>query len=232
MQLCEEDFDYSVAERHVKSLDMSPYFYGSAISIYDNVRRHHIYESEYHKVMFCDDSGIYGGVTIHPDDMESVMKNAIAVMRHIFTKGAGEFSKLIREYRAMVKGEWRRISEEIQILESDGSNRPWLALSIANISPNQNPPYNVVSKLVNLTTGDVFTPLDEYFDTDRILSARESEILLKISQGFLSKEIAEMLDISINTVNNHRQNILRKLKVDNSIEAVNYAMTMGLIRGL
>jgi len=45
----------------------------------------------------------------------------------------------------------------------------------------------------------------------------------------LSKEIADTLSISINTVNRHRQNILERLRVNNSIEACRIAEFMGLL---
>ena len=45
----------------------------------------------------------------------------------------------------------------------------------------------------------------------------------------LSKEIASTLYISVFTVNKHRQNILEKLSVDNSMEAVQTALAMKLI---
>lgn len=51
------------------------------------------------------------------------------------------------------------------------------------------------------------------------LSVREKEILKMIQDGKRSKEIAELLFISINTVNRHRQNILEKLRVGNMAEA-------------
>lgn len=51
------------------------------------------------------------------------------------------------------------------------------------------------------------------------LSVREKEILKMIQGGKRSKEIAELLFISINTVNRHRQNILEKLRVGNMTEA-------------
>lgn len=51
------------------------------------------------------------------------------------------------------------------------------------------------------------------------LSVREKEILKMIQEGKRSKEIAELLFISINTVNRHRQNILEKLRVGNMTEA-------------
>jgi len=54
------------------------------------------------------------------------------------------------------------------------------------------------------------------------LSIREKQILKKISFGYSSKEIAAGLFISLNTVNTHRKNILRKLGVNNIISALKY----------
>ena len=58
------------------------------------------------------------------------------------------------------------------------------------------------------------------------LSIREKEILKMIQEGKRSKEIAELLFISINTVNRHRQNILEKLRVGNMAEACTMAAKM------
>ena len=63
-----------------------------------------------------------------------------------------------------------------------------------------------------------------------LLSERECEILRHISQGWLSKQIADALRISVNTVNNHRQNILRKLLCQNTTEAVGVARKLGLLQ--
>ena len=62
-----------------------------------------------------------------------------------------------------------------------------------------------------------------------LLSSRECEILERICGGEASKQIAESLHISINTVNNHRQNIMRKLKCRNSAEAAAVARKLGII---
>ena len=61
------------------------------------------------------------------------------------------------------------------------------------------------------------------------LTDREKEVLLLIRQGFLSKEIADKLQVSIYTVNNHRKSILAKLQVDNAIEAINLANDSGIL---
>ena len=61
------------------------------------------------------------------------------------------------------------------------------------------------------------------------LTTREIEILTLIAQGLTTKDIAEQLYISPKTVNNHRTNILTKLKAKNSIELVMYAIKQNII---
>lgn len=53
------------------------------------------------------------------------------------------------------------------------------------------------------------------------LSQRETEILLQLEKGFLYKEIAAFLNISIETVRRHVHNIYDKLHVSNRTEALN-----------
>jgi len=59
------------------------------------------------------------------------------------------------------------------------------------------------------------------------LSKRELEIFEAIYAGLSSKEIARKLFISINTVNNHRKNILRKTNTNNTYDMVKYAKDNG-----
>ena len=231
MNLREDCLDYIIADRHIKMLKESPYLKTTAITLYDNCRRCHIYESDYHRYLFKDEDGTYRDMQIHPGDMDAVVKNAISVLRHIFSQQTHiANSKLIRQYRVRINGIYKRITEEMQIIETDPAGNPWLSLSIVNISPDQEEPFIVRSKLIDTKTGDTFTPLDDLYDRDTILTAREIEVLKKISQGLLSKEISDILGLSVHTVNTHRQRILAKLNVNNSIEAVKYATVLGIIK--
>jgi DNA-binding NarL/FixJ family response regulator len=56
------------------------------------------------------------------------------------------------------------------------------------------------------------------------LSTRESQILGLISEGMANKDIAAVLSISPNTVNNHVKAVLRKLAVNNRTQAVLLAL--------
>lgn len=53
------------------------------------------------------------------------------------------------------------------------------------------------------------------------LTKREEEIVFHITEGKSNKEIAIMLQISLNTVNNHVANIYEKVDVKNRVELVN-----------
>lgn len=83
--------------------------------------------------------------------------------------------------------------------------------------------------IVNLLTGES-VGRDRYEVSDRkILSRRQLEILSLLAKGVPSKQIADKLNISIYTVNRHRQDILATLKVANTAAAVEIALRMNLI---
>jgi DNA-binding NarL/FixJ family response regulator len=57
-----------------------------------------------------------------------------------------------------------------------------------------------------------------------VLTPRESEILSLLGQGASSKQIARDLDLSVRTVEAHRQSIKRKLDLDGQAELIRYAV--------
>lgn len=62
------------------------------------------------------------------------------------------------------------------------------------------------------------------------LTKRELEVLIDISDGLKSQEIAEKLFISERTVEAHRGNIMKKLEAKNMAELIKKAMNLGLLR--
>ena len=61
-------------------------------------------------------------------------------------------------------------------------------------------------------------------DERPLLSAREAEILRCLARGMASKQIAEVLGMSVRTVETHRQNIRRKLGLAGQAELIKYAV--------
>jgi DNA-binding CsgD family transcriptional regulator len=58
---------------------------------------------------------------------------------------------------------------------------------------------------------------------------RELDVLLWVSKGFTSRQIAEKLNLSVHTVNNHKKRMLEKNRGKNTAELVSLAAQKGLI---
>ena len=61
------------------------------------------------------------------------------------------------------------------------------------------------------------------------LTGREREILKLVAEGHTSREIADMLLVSLKTVLVHRAKILEKLGLHNRTELIKFAMRKGLV---
>ncbi|MEJ2710694.1 MAG: response regulator transcription factor [Anaerolineales bacterium] len=61
------------------------------------------------------------------------------------------------------------------------------------------------------------------------LSPREREVLQLIAEGYTNKQIAEILCISIKTVQSHRSNLMQKLDLHNQGELIKYAIQKKII---
>lgn len=70
---------------------------------------------------------------------------------------------------------------------------------------------------------------DEYDAAYESLTQREREVLKFIAEGHTNKEIAEILTLSIKTVENHRYSLMNKLNAHDRGELVRYAIRVGLI---
>lgn len=66
-------------------------------------------------------------------------------------------------------------------------------------------------------------------DLPEPLTERECEVLRRLAEGLSNKEIARQLVISAHTVRNHTANIFGKLQVDNRVQAVDRARSLGLL---
>lgn len=64
---------------------------------------------------------------------------------------------------------------------------------------------------------------------EQLLTPREEEVLKLVAEGHSSKEIAELLFISVKTVQRHRENLLNKLGLRDRLELTRYAIRAGLV---
>ena len=60
------------------------------------------------------------------------------------------------------------------------------------------------------------------------LTPRESQVLRLIAMGLSNQEIADSLDISVETVKEHVQNLLRKMSLNDRTQAAVWAIRHGV----
>lgn len=66
--------------------------------------------------------------------------------------------------------------------------------------------------------------------TDGTLTEREAEVLRLIALGYINKEIAARLDLSVKTVEVHKANGMRKMGMKSRVDIVSYALLQGWLQ--
>ena len=156
---------------------------------------------------------------VHPDDWEVVRRIDKKVWELLDTLSEEEklAYKYIYELRVLDRGKYVRMIYQTRILVFKEDN--FLAMGMIDLAPEQSANTSVRFQIKNCLTDEV-VPFAIETATDVLLTPREREVLALAKEGMFSKEISEKLNISVHTVNRHRQNILEKLQVDNIIEAM------------
>lgn len=238
----ESDLDYSVLDKHIAMLRQLNVIESSSISVFDLYKREHIFISrgfEYQlgwNIGEIEQQGSqYMDSRVHPDDLIGLLESGIYFLQLAFfqfPKEEWKNYKVVSDYRVRnAQGCWVRVIEQHLCLELDKRGNIWLDLSILDLNPDQDITVPFRSRAMNFRTGRFFDykPLDASDELAPQLSVREKEVLKLIAGGMISKQIADKLFISVNTVNTHRQRIIEKLNVTNTAEAIRYASEVGWI---
>lgn len=170
---------------------------------------------------------------MHPDDFPFVLETVIKTISFLNDLPPQEKTdyKLIVDFRLADKnGKYLRFIQQVVVLELDRKGGIWLVLKLVDLASDDAGNEPSQRKLLNMKSGKLhlFNDIEEN-PSENLLSKREIEVLGLISQGLRSKNIADRLYISVNTVNNHRQKILCKTKSVNTSQALFYAKQIGII---
>jgi two-component system response regulator NreC len=66
--------------------------------------------------------------------------------------------------------------------------------------------------------------------SNRLLSKREMEVLQLFAEGMSNRQIAEKLFISVRTVETHKNNIMKKINLKNTVDLVKFAIKNNIIQ--
>ena len=169
---------------------------------------------------------------VHPDDLEPMLNQ---ILRYYFLKTPKQRLKKIfaLQYRAKnAFGDYRWIHETRLVASLTSENKYELILGrmedITEIKSEED------AQLKRLLEEECETnqmlryamPGGNYSQPEGIEmpTKRELEILQMVGDGYTTKQIADKLFISINTVETHRRHLLKKLQVKNSTELIKRAI--------
>lgn len=204
----------------------SCYLYGGAFAALLGISEG---TSLYKELNSSDEDLIYN--RLHPEDLVEKRMLEYEFFKYVDALPGAEKLGYKATCRIRIKGRdgnYIFVNNSTQILQPSPSGRIWLILCCYDLASDGTEVAGICPHIINNNTGEVvalaFSDMKK-----QILSAREKEILRLIMDGKPSKQIADLLNISIHTVNRHRQNILEKLSVGNSVEAIMAAKAMKLI---
>jgi DNA-binding CsgD family transcriptional regulator len=181
---------------------------------------------------------------IHPEDLAGLYDKALNIIRKnsVAAQHGRRATPLVLNYRIRrADGEWREVVETKIFRYSRDGRRDLVLGKVVDVSdqatnerleaqqfladPENNYPFlnslhkfkKSTEKLSLLPSAAQAPVIPEGIEE---ITKREKEILYLIGAGFSTKQIASQLFISINTVQTHRTNLLRKLQVKNSMELI------------
>lgn len=232
-----EDVDYKQAEKHIAFFKMIDSTTTSIVVSTDYYRHNYFYYSEnmdevygFHNKMRLMDHNWFRS-RFHPED--HIINVAALKAREFISKQPIEKRKDYKftfEFRILNDdNKYIRLIAQNFILELDKKGAIWIDMKLFDFSPIQDIDKPGIAVFSNKNTREVIFTIEGKREVESNISNREKQVLDKMAEGLRSKEIAEQLLISANTVNNHRKNIMDKLGASNSSEAIKIAMDLELI---
>ena len=183
----------------------------------------------YYEENSSDEDAIYN--RLHPEDLVEKRMLEYEFFKMVNSVSSDEKKNFKATCRIRIKNinnDYVIVDNSTQIVELSPAGKMWLILCCYTLSPEQKEQNDIAPHIINNGTGEIIA-LSFGERKKHVLTEREKEILHLIKEGYPSKKIADILEISVHTVNRHRQNIIEKLSVGNSIEAISAATSMGLL---
>ncbi len=183
----------------------------------------------YEEVDSSDEDVIYS--RLHPEDLVEKRMLEYEFFKHIDSLPGADKVRFKATCTVRIRdcrGEYVSVANSTQVLHPSPAGKTWLILCCYDLAPAPQTVNGIEPHIVNNSTGErIAVATSER--RPYVLTGREKEILRLIRDGKPSKQIADILGISIHTVNRHRQNIIGKLSVGSTVEALRAAELMKLM---
>ncbi len=242
--LTEQDFDVpheqtATLERR-KQLAQSYAETENGIAVLSDFREgvSYIFSGGFGKILGLPDAGIKTSSAFEEEIFELIPPDEL-MERHILELRFFQLQKSLpvreRRYYGMICSLHFRIAGHGDIpvlhrtfyLENLSNGSVWLALCL--YTPFAESATGTLREIIDNRNGQLMRA-ETYAHLDRqLLTPRETDVLKMLAKGMSSKQIAQALCLSVNTVYRHRQNILAALQVSNTVAAVEIGLRLRLI---
>lgn len=172
---------------------------------------------------------------VHPDDRPYFLAYENDSLEFFLKLPVEKYMKYKLRYDFRIKaknGKYVRLLHQMIVVQHDESGQVLRTFSfetdITHLKPEGKPAYSLIGfegepSYINIDVDSKYTTEKE------ILSKREKQVLLLIMEGKLSKEIGQILHISKQTVDSHRNNMLVKCNAANTSELITKALKQGWV---
>lgn len=162
---------------------------------------------------------------VHPDDVRIVTKVSEATLAYLMKnkiKDTFAINLTIANRTRKKDGTYIKILRQMTIADTDKDGNILTSVAICSDISDIKTSDEVTYKLEGPNSHIFYEILEELMDTPMQpeLTEREIEIVRLLAKGNSSKEIANELYISKNTVTTHRKNMMNKLEATNVVDLV------------
>ncbi len=178
---------------------------------------------------------IYFKNNMHPSDLDAYLEmEKIGAQFLFYSEPNQQFNYRIR-YDCRIRhsdGNYVRILHQILPVKGVKDGSTFRILGVFTDISHLKMEGEISFSLIGLNGAPTYLGIDSLknrISSENVLSKREIEILVMLSQDMISKEIAEALFISPQTVANHRKNMLMKTGAKSTIELLMKAIRNGWI---
>ncbi|GAB2776787.1 LuxR C-terminal-related transcriptional regulator [Salinimicrobium soli] len=155
------------------------------------------------------------------DDMEGFL---VKLEKLFSSKDPNETFTFFQQVRIKDRDEWVWHTSSIKIFHQDSDGNPTHLITIAIPVDKMK---HIPNKAERMLAENTF--YHRNYDKFNSLGKRAKEVLALVASGKSSQEIAEELNITVDTVNTHRKIIKKKLGISSSYEFTEYAHAYDLI---
>ncbi|MFD2966300.1 response regulator transcription factor [Sphingobacterium bambusae] len=170
--------------------------------------------------------------SVHPDDLlerHGLELSFLQFQKAVPSHERPKFTSRCKIRMKTANGSYVLINHRMQYMESFANGNIWLAFCIYAPCIEKSTVSGIDGHILNEETGTAQSISELKTARKEFLTKRETEVIQLLAQGLTSKEIASRLNMALYTTFRHRQNILKKLNVKNTTEAVRIGIILGII---